>query len=147
MDTTLHRHVLNSAGWTELTGLQHNKRTPYPSTRRARLDASLPAARLTILRTAIEVTWEALAALNSLEFQLSLSQRFDGQIDFYESVRNFEISLIKEALNHAGGIQIDAASLLGLKASTLNAKMKAYDLRPGQQPMALVREHSQVSGK
>ncbi|HYP54094.1 MAG TPA: helix-turn-helix domain-containing protein [Pyrinomonadaceae bacterium] len=47
-------------------------------------------------------------------------------IDFYEEVERFEVELITRALVETGGQQRRAARLLGLKATTLNAKIKHY---------------------
>ena len=47
-------------------------------------------------------------------------------LSFYDEVRRFEINLICLALNHAGGQQKRAARLLGVKATTLNSKIKRY---------------------
>ena len=52
-----------------------------------------------------------------------------AQMSFYEEVRRFEIGLITRALQRARGRQNEAARLLGLKATTLNAKMKQYQMR------------------
>lgn len=49
-------------------------------------------------------------------------------IDFYDTVSHFEIALIKHALQRTAGSQARAAKLLGLKPTTLNAKIKAYNL-------------------
>ena len=49
-------------------------------------------------------------------------------IDFYEEVRRFEIGLIEKALRRTGGRQRPAALLLGLNATTLNSKIKTYDI-------------------
>lgn len=51
-----------------------------------------------------------------------------GGISFYDEVSRFEISLIQIALRYARGNQRNAASLLGLKATTLNSKIKTYNL-------------------
>jgi DNA-binding NtrC family response regulator len=51
----------------------------------------------------------------------------DG-IDFYDEIERYEIELIKTALNQCGGNQTQAARLLHLKLTTLNAKMKHYGL-------------------
>ena len=48
--------------------------------------------------------------------------------DFYDEVRRFEITLIKKALRVTGGSQVKAAKLLKLKATTLSAKIKNYQL-------------------
>ena len=78
----------------------------------------------------------ALASeIESLQAELSDSNhdpiRFDnGGIDFYNEVERYEIELIKSALNHCGGNQTQAARLLRMKSTTLNAKMKHYGLNP-----------------
>jgi DNA-binding NtrC family response regulator len=53
----------------------------------------------------------------------------DG-INFYDAVERYEIELIRSALNQCGGNQAQAAKLLHLKSTTLNAKMKHYGLNP-----------------
>ena len=52
-----------------------------------------------------------------------------AEMSFYEEVRRFEIGLITRALRLAHGKQTVAARLLGLKPTTLNAKMKQYQMR------------------
>jgi DNA-binding NtrC family response regulator len=52
-----------------------------------------------------------------------------AQMSFYDEVRRFEIRLITRALRRAQGKQKAAAQLLGLKPTTLNAKMKQYQMR------------------
>jgi DNA-binding NtrC family response regulator len=49
-------------------------------------------------------------------------------VNFYEEVRRFEISLIKQALFHTNGKQAAAASLLKLNATTLHSKIKFYGI-------------------
>lgn len=49
-------------------------------------------------------------------------------IDFYAEVERFEITLIQFALVQARGSQRHAARLLGLKPTTLNSKIKGYNL-------------------
>jgi len=49
-------------------------------------------------------------------------------IDFYDEIERYEIELIRTALNRCGGNQSQAAKLLHLKSTTLNAKMKHYGL-------------------
>jgi transcriptional regulator with GAF, ATPase, and Fis domain len=48
--------------------------------------------------------------------------------NFHEEVREFEIELINTALSKTQGHQRQAAKLLGLKVTTLNAKMKRYNI-------------------
>lgn len=79
----------------------------------------------------------ALDAIGTLEF-LGIDQPLDIEsgIDFYDEVSRFEIFLIQRALKHTGGCQSRAATLLGLKPTTLNSKIKAYNInwRPNMQP-------------
>lgn len=51
-----------------------------------------------------------------------------SRVDFFEEVRRFEIKLISRALELTGGNQARAARLLGLGTTTLNYKIKAYQL-------------------
>ena len=52
-----------------------------------------------------------------------------------EEVRRFEIELITNALLQTHGHQLRAARLLGVKVTTLNGKIKRYDI------MKNIREH------
>lgn len=49
-------------------------------------------------------------------------------VKFYEEVTKFEIELITQALTYTKGNQRAAARLLGLKTTTLNSKVKTYNL-------------------
>ena len=49
----------------------------------------------------------------------------------YDEVTRFEIDLIKRALFQTGGHQVHAAKLLKLKVTTLNSKIKHYNISPG----------------
>ncbi len=48
--------------------------------------------------------------------------------NLHDEVREFEIDLINNALAKTQGHQRKAARLLGLKVTTLNAKMKRYNI-------------------
>src|SRR6185503_4581480 len=58
------------------------------------------------------------------------NKTIEGGVDFYDEVERYEIELIRTALNQCGGSQTQAAKLLHLKSTTLNAKMKHYGLNP-----------------
>lgn len=51
-------------------------------------------------------------------------------VNFYDEVKGFEIDLIRRALDQTAGHQSRAAQLLGLNATTLNSKIKAYNIVP-----------------
>ncbi|CAN5808569.1 hypothetical protein BH18ACI4_BH18ACI4_21900 [soil metagenome] len=87
---------------------------------------------------------------NSIELLMKLARRFLVEVgslsmlesrdikrglDFYEEVRRFEISLIERALVQTAGHQRRAAQLLGLGPTTLNAKMKQYDINSATHPL------------
>lgn len=50
-------------------------------------------------------------------------------VNFYDEVKRFEIDLIRRALDQTGGHQSRAARLLGLNATTLNSKIKSYNIQ------------------
>jgi DNA-binding NtrC family response regulator len=66
------------------------------------------------------------SAIQALQF-LDL-QELSDEIDFYEEVRRFEIALIERALLRAAGSQTGAAKLLKLNLTTLNSKLKTYEI-------------------
>jgi DNA-binding protein Fis len=54
---------------------------------------------------------------------------FSEGIDFYGEVQRFEVGLIKRALEETAGNQAKAAKLLRIKPTTLNSKIKLYNIR------------------
>lgn len=50
-------------------------------------------------------------------------------ISFYDEVSRFEIELIKRALEITGGHQSKAAKMLGMNNTTLNSKIKVYNIK------------------
>jgi DNA-binding NtrC family response regulator len=81
---------------------------------------------------------KALASeIETLQFELAIDRDRGKQaildnegIDFYREVEQYEIELIKSALSRCGGNQTQAARLLHMKSTTLNAKMKHYGINP-----------------
>jgi DNA-binding NtrC family response regulator len=51
-------------------------------------------------------------------------------ISFYDEVNRFQIELIRRALEVTGGHQSRAAKLLGMNTTTLNSKIRYYNIRP-----------------
>lgn len=66
------------------------------------------------------------SAVRELEF-IDLPE-IDDEIDFYEEVRRFEIALIEKALRRTSGSQTKAAGLLKINTTTLNSKVKLYEI-------------------
>jgi len=56
----------------------------------------------------------------------SLNQK--SPVNFFEEVRRFEMRLIGRALEITGGNQARAARMLGLGTTTLNYKIKTYQM-------------------
>ncbi len=52
-----------------------------------------------------------------------------GSFDLSQRVREFEVKLIRAALLKTGGNQRRAATLLGVKSTTLHNKIKSYGIR------------------
>jgi len=69
----------------------------------------------------------ALALLGEIEDSTRDPLSF-GNLNFAEEVKRFESNLIRSALIQTGGRQRAAARLLGIKKSTLNAKIKRYKI-------------------
>jgi len=57
------------------------------------------------------------------------SLNLKSRLDFFDEVRRFEVRLISRALEVTGGNQARAAKLLGLGTTTLNYKIKAYEIK------------------
>lgn len=92
---------------------------------RRREKAELLDAKLASLkRSAIELIKE-VRNLGDLSFP-----DLKKGINFYQELRQFEIRLIRQALEVTCGRQVDAARLLGLKTTTLNEKIKRYGIDP-----------------
>jgi transcriptional regulator with GAF, ATPase, and Fis domain len=98
------------------TGMQHSALM-----REAALESRLDALReiaLTVLRE--------LETLSSAQ-----PRRTDHKVKLQEEVQRFESDLIRTALARTGGNQASAARLLGVKHTTLNAKIKRFKIAVG----------------
>ncbi len=85
--------------------------------REATLDNRLDALR--------DVALTLLSALDSLR---STHPVRDRSLKLQDEVQRFETDLIRTALERTGGNQARAARLLGVKHTTLNAKIKRYQI-------------------
>src|SRR2546423_15068200 len=79
-------------------------------------------SRLSSLR---DVAVELLTVVDYLKQTTSTS---DQRLNLDDEVKKFEADLIRAALVRTGGNQARAARLLGVKHTTLNAKVKRYQL-------------------
>ena len=73
---------------------------------------------------------EFLARDKSFTDEVNRIQNLDVTegLDFYTEVQRFEIGLIKRALEQTAGNQAKAAKLLSIKPTTLNSKIKVYNI-------------------
>jgi len=101
-----------------ILGLETNgsDSTEQPSVQPS-VDARLNTLRETVLQLLDEV--ESLAISKPVDIKRGAR--------FSDEVRQFEVSLIRTALGRTGS-QTRAAKLLGLKPTTLNAKIKRYGI-------------------
>ena len=90
------------------------------------VDVRLNTLRETVLQLLEEV--ESLAISRPVDIKRGAR--------YSDEVRQFEVNLIRTALGRTSGSQIRAAKLLGLKPTTLNAKIKRYNIAPSYQPQA-----------
>jgi DNA-binding NtrC family response regulator len=94
--------------------------------------------RAVVIAPTDEITVECLRPeVRDPNFTLSVLQDGEGSsedidiargVNFYDEVRRFETDLIRRALDQTGGHQSRAARLLGLNATTLNSKIKSYNI-------------------
>jgi transcriptional regulator with GAF, ATPase, and Fis domain len=103
-----------------ILGLEENNNTTQQveQTPVATVDARLNTLRETVLQLLDEV--ESLAISRPVDIKRGAR--------FSDEVRQFEVSLIRTALGRTSGSQTRAARLLGLKPTTLNAKIKRYGI-------------------
>jgi DNA-binding NtrC family response regulator len=67
--------------------------------------------------------------MTELECLGRLAPQESTPVDLKDAVQRFEIDLISAALEKTRGNQSKAARLLGVKHTTLNAKLKRYHIR------------------
>ena len=86
-------------------------------------DAVASTTRLEVLR---EVALSLLEEIDTL--RNNSAPDVEQGIDLFDEVRRFETALIKRALKITQGSQTRAARLLGINATTLNYKIKRYNI-------------------
>ena len=102
-----------------ILGLEtNNAEGPEQTSSESNVDARLNTLRETVLQLLEEV--ESLAISRPIDIKRGAR--------FSDEVRQFEVSLIRTALGRTSGSQTRAARLLGLKPTTLNAKIKRYGI-------------------
>ncbi len=100
------------------------------SARRRKTASSRTLARIRSIAAALLEETGSLAHEYALSESFAIVQSLDPEcgLDFFKEVRNFEKRLIHRALELTEGNQARAARMLGLGTTTLNYKIKSYDL-------------------
>ena len=112
--------IFESISKRRLRGLPR-MRKPAPSQRLEKIKEMASA----LLDEAASLDHEnALQEANATIGRLNSS----SQVNFFEEVKRFETRLIRRALELTGGNQARAARMLGLGTTTLNYKIKIYDI-------------------
>lgn len=100
------------------------RREPIPETRLPKIAEN----RVHALKTLVELVLHELETLQ----QITNSGVHDGDepVSLPEEIIEFEVRLIRNALIQTRGNQRSAAALLGIKHTTLHAKLRRYDIDP-----------------
>jgi transcriptional regulator with GAF, ATPase, and Fis domain len=101
--------------------------SPSEQPERAESFSKTRELRQIILKLLVEV--QSLGEVRALDLKHG--------IDFYDEVSRLEIDLIQRALACTGGNQVRAARLLNLKVTTLNSKIKHYNINANIMPASL----------
>ena len=96
------------------------------------LSASLRELQLSLgLENLREIAYSLVTQVNCIA---RLDPKTVAKVDLHEAVKRFEIEIIRTALAKARGNQVKAARMLGVKHTTLHAKVKRYQIRYSDQP-------------
>lgn len=92
-----------------------------------------PAERLENIRNMANALLQEAESLDHENAMAESSATVDNLnirsgVNFFEEVRRFEMRLIGRALELTGGNQARAARMLGLGTTTLNYKIKSYEM-------------------
>ena len=125
----------NRAAVIEPVSKRRGKKSDLPSNPLVRLRIAERPARNRIQHL-LELAFSLSKELESLFRDKNFTEQSDRLqtldlsegVDFYDEVQHFETGLIKVALDHTGGNQAKAAKLLRIKPTTLNSKIKLYNI-------------------
>ena len=128
----------NRAALVDAINKEHGKQTSASSNRTVNLRLAQPnnrggnrIKRLVDLASSLMSEAQTLARDKTFADESARLRSLDiaRGLDFYGEVQRFETTLIKLALEQAEGNQAQAARLLGLRATTLNSKIKLYEIK------------------
>jgi DNA-binding NtrC family response regulator len=119
--STAKAEIVESISKRRLHGLTSGARKAAPAQRLEKIRGMASA----LLREAESLDHEhALAEASEAVANLNVR----SGLNFFEEVRRFEMRLISRALELTGGNQARAARMLGLGTTTLNYKIKSYEM-------------------
>ena len=118
----------NTTSWPTEPSANFAPRSPAPTA------STLHVERLNALR---DLLLTLLSEVESLRCAQPLQA--DRGTGLQRQVQGFEYDLIRQALHRTGGNQARAARLLGVKPTTLNAKIRRYQI-----PLASQAEESET---
>jgi DNA-binding protein Fis len=127
----------NRAALIDTINKERQKRTRIPSNKTVKLRLAVAdnpsesrVKRLVDLASSVMREVQILARDKVFAEESTKPQDLDvaAGVDFYGEVKRFETALIKLALGEAEGNQARAAKLLGLRATTLNSKIKLNNI-------------------
>ena len=87
----------------------------------------------------------AVELLNAVDYLKQTTSTSDQRLNLEDEVKKFEADLIRAALVRTGGNQARAARLLGVKHTTLNAKIKRYQLLFGGETRTDAQSATQIA--
>ena len=87
----------------------------------------------------------AVELLNVVDYLKQTTSTSNQRLNLDDEVKKFEADLIRAALVRTGGNQARAARLLGVKHTTLNAKIKRYQLLFGGEARADAQSATQIA--
>jgi DNA-binding NtrC family response regulator len=105
----------------------------------AQFESALDAERLNALRDLVRMLLTEVEALQGAQ-----PAQADHSAGLQNQVQRFESDLIRQALHRTRGNQAQAARLLGVKHTTLNAKIHRYGISlidQAEEAEKTVREH------
>ena len=119
--STAKASLVESISKRRLRGLPSRTRKPSPAERLEKIKEIAGA----LLEEAESLDHDnALAETTATVEHLNLK----SGVSFYDEVKRFEMQLIARALELTGGNQAQAARMLGLGTTTLNYKIKSYEM-------------------
>lgn len=120
--STAKAEIIESLPKPKLRGLPSRPQTTPASERLERIREMAAA----LLDEAESLDHENALAERSGSINVNLTHK--TAVNFFDEVRRFEMRLISRAMELTGGNQARAARLLGLGTTTLNYKIKSYQL-------------------